>query len=106
MRLIDADVPRKQIVDWLNWYTGSEAVKCAVQEVLETFGEAPTIDAEPVRHGRWIREDAFSSMIDEPWLCSGCNLRLVLNRLDTPHNRGYYHCPNCGAKMDGGAADA
>ena len=46
---------------------------------------APTIDAEPIRHGRWI--DCSNG-----WMCSECEQD---NTYDKPY------CPNCGAKMDG-----
>ena len=45
---------------------------------------APTIDAAPIRHGRWI--DCSNG-----WMCSECNMD---NTYDKPY------CPNCGAKMD------
>ena len=49
----------------------------------------------PVRHGRWIEQEkyAFGVMYD----CSICDNRI----LDNGHSWNY--CPNCGAKMDGGA---
>lgn len=49
---------------------------------------APTIDAEPVRHGHWI---AYRSGVDTQ--CSECEWST-----DFPIARKY--CPNCGAKMD------
>lgn len=53
MRLIDANALKKPLVDWLNWYRGSEAVKCIVQEIVEDIDNSPTIEAEPIRHARW-----------------------------------------------------
>ena len=49
----------------------------------------------PVRHGRWIEQEkyTFGVMYD----CSICGDRI----LDNGHSWNY--CPNCGAKMDGGA---
>lgn len=49
----------------------------------------------PVRHGRWVEQDkyTFGTMYD----CSICGDRI----LDNGHSWNY--CPNCGAKMDGGA---
>lgn len=48
----------------------------------------PTVDAEPVRHGKWIPwkyHDGFR--------CEICK---------EPVYNKYKYCPNCGAKMDGG----
>ena len=47
---------------------------------------APALEAVPVVHARW-------KMTDSPY-CSSCNRIAVLK---------YRYCPNCGARMDGGA---
>lgn len=93
-RLIDVDAPRKTLVDWLNWYKGPDAVKYVVREVVDILDEAPTIDAEPVRHGRW--EYQYNDSI-----CSACG---YVNRCEpiTRYRNDSPYCPSCGAKMDGG----
>ena len=48
----------------------------------------PIVDAEPVRHGRWISE------CEPHYECSVCHHWFHL------YDRTNY-CPNCGAKMDG-----
>lgn len=47
----------------------------------------------PVRHGRWVHHIAGGKQISDCW-CSVCNVEQ-----ETEQN----YCPNCGAKMDGGA---
>lgn len=57
----------------------------------------PAVDAEPVRHGCWFPY----RVAGEPLLrfqCSACH-----HWVDGGTDRNY--CPNCGAKMDGGAGD-
>lgn len=92
MRLIDADKPRKTLVDWLNWYKGSEAVKSVVREAVDVLDETPTIEAEPVRHGKW-----------EAVCCSCCGHDLS-SWADAAYEEvaagNIHRCPNCGAKMD------
>lgn len=63
-----------------------------VQYVLS---HTPTIEAEPVRHGRWERKrhKLFGNSYD--YVCSACGCDYALAEYD--------YCPNCGAKMDGGA---
>lgn len=55
--------------------------------------QAPVVDAEPVRHGRWIEvRDKFNYCIGMK--CSSCGRRV--------RNCGENYCPKCGVKMDGG----
>ena len=59
--------------------------------------DAPAVDAEPVRHGRW-NKPAYAAQ-DWIWRCSackGCTEFIAANVF-------YKYCPWCGAKMDGGA---
>ena len=80
MRLIDAD---ELCADRVSNDPVVIAAKCA-----------PTIDAEPVRHGHW--DDSFDGIT--PY-CSVCGMsHNCINR--TPD-----YCPHCGAKMEGRAND-
>ena len=82
VRLIDADALKEDFRKWL-------ASDNDFRTIGNIIDEAPTIDAEPVRHGRWIKDDYYSS-----WICSECGAVVRHNCFD--------YC-NCGAKMDGGA---
>lgn len=99
MRLIDADALMKNIgkIPQLRGITYGR-MKRAVEET-------PTVDAEPVRHGRWIPVDG-EAPCDE-WDCTACGRRMTfmvdMDEDDMAEN--YWRCPNCGAKMDGGAED-
>lgn len=71
-----------------------------IQMAINCIRNAPTIDAEPVRHGRWIQ----SKIVPAYHYCSlckethkmkmSCNVYVLLK-----------YCPNCGVKM-GGEEDA
>ena len=71
--------------------------------VMQIVKEQPTIEAEPVRHGRWdddhkctvCRKEALYEQKPDPYACG----LLTLFYVDSTY------CPNCGAKMDGGADD-
>lgn len=52
---------------------------------------APAVDAEPVRHARWLDDDRYFGYGER---CSACASG------STGHGRNKY-CPNCGARMDG-----
>lgn len=99
MRLIDSDAVYKilesceirkatignPLTDWEYGYT------CGIERAESEIECAPTIDAVPVRHGKWIdRNGAIVAPFWERYECSECGAR--------SDNSNY--CPNCGARMD------
>ena len=98
-RLIDADALNKALndrVDAINenrrkgatlpniaWFSG---MACA-----ESIVEAqPTVDAVPVRHGKWIKihpQDIYE--------CSECHQNVMTSDIEC-----YKFCHHCGARMD------
>ena len=50
---------------------------------------APTVDAEPVRHGHWVRTDKTDKFT---WECSECGYGLTDCKLS--------YCYDCGCKME------
>lgn len=71
-----------------------------IDAMIKAVQDAPAVDAEPVRHGRWILEacgfDMYRRTTDCVFKCSECGLRA---------ENKYPYC-HCGAKMDGGAENA
>lgn len=65
-----------------------------IESVLEYVENLPAADVVPVVHGRWIIH------VDELGLTCECSVCHIETMCD-----GNY-CPNCGAKMDGGADNA
>ena len=59
--------------------------------------EAPTIDVAPMQHGRWVSVPHKLARV-----CSVCNRDEPYKFADIDADV-YDYCPNCGAKMDGGA---
>jgi hypothetical protein len=53
--------------------------------------EFPTVDAEPVRHGKW-------ELAEDGWYCSACELYPPFDC--DPEEKGIPYCPYCGARMD------
>ena len=87
-RLIDADAFSEQ---YGNYYAeGTE--EGYIGTVGDLIAKQPTIDAAPVRNGRWDNNGTGSKIY--PYLCTACN-----ESSDYP----FPYCPNCGAKMYGGA---
>ena len=96
MRLIDADVIEKFIEDGLNNPDKQKAFGHDAIEILTEVHYAPTIEAEPVRHGRWIEGGLFNDLAK----CSVCGAKNFTFGFVCENKFGY--CPNCGARMDGG----
>lgn len=86
MRLIDADELEKKLPNDLPY-------KASVKRVLI---QAPTIDAEPVRHGKWTTKDV--GFLQIRFVCSACG---KWEHEFWHDHRFMKYCPNCGAKMDG-----
>lgn len=81
MRLIDADALPKLII-----YQPSDEVKEIINVFTRAIAEAPTIDAEPIRHGKWNIVEGM------PTQCSLCGYYVK--------QKTYKYCPYCGARMD------
>ncbi len=95
MRLIDADALINEIDAWMKRISSEEnavanAVFDTLQSVTEMVIDANEIDAEPVRHGRWI--EGGEGIV----VCSECGEEHCWEDY-----RAAY-CEDCGAKMDGG----
>lgn len=95
MPLIDADTLWKTFEN-AGWWDNAD--RDIAQDLLD---QAPLVDAEPVRHGRWetkeyTTEDSFDDwiVIHHEEVCSECG---------KGQGERSKFCPNCGAKMDGEA---
>lgn len=90
MRLIDFEKARKEVLAVL---AGKVNTVIAIK-VVEALKKA-TIEAEPVRHGRWEEESQNSAYYGKLVSCSECGAFL-----DPKKVKAYRFCYNCGAKMD------
>ena len=90
-RLIDADKLRKDVLDMPNCYNGfSDTYDKAM--IIDLIDEQPTVDAESVKHGRWI--EPHRTYDKRAYVqCTNCGETQYLGRF-------MKYCPNCGAKMD------
>lgn len=100
-------IERRAAIEHLNVWCGGcgSAVECILAE--------PAADVAPVVHGRWVAECVlegdgwvFEDMPYNPHqhcspICSRCRKTALLDGGEDYVASPY--CPNCGAKMDGGA---
>ena len=92
-RAIDADAFRNEINEYIYPIIGNNLISGAdvFYRVLHLLEEAPTIEAEPVKHGKWIEK--YCS-----WYCSECGKSGYKGYIPAKPSD---FCPNCGARMDG-----
>lgn len=73
-----------------DWYGDSH---CSTEIFGTQIDFAPTLEVEPVKHGRWEWYDLTISFsyINRGYMCSVCGFK---------QEDETSYCPNCGAKMD------
>lgn len=84
MRLIDADALEPHEV-YFNY-------GCQRIVYMDDIDEMPTIDAEPVKHGKWIYKEFEPSKVGF-YVCSECGYVAFNEKV-------CHYCYNCGAKME------
>ena len=85
---IDTDAAYDVLTDYYHHTTDTQ--HAALREALE---RVESVDAEPVRHGRWKEDKGGYGF----WICSACGFVSEASAADML----YKFCPVCGAKMDG-----
>lgn len=83
-----------------NSYNGVRCRACGTGDAIDMIEDAPAADVAPVVHGRW--EFLGPNRLIKECMCGTCSVCKVRSKyiVDT------MLCPNCGAKMDGGADNA
>ena len=76
---------------------GNENYVYGVEAVLEYAQHLPIIDADPVKHGRWIYSDTIGGM--RYYRCTNCSEQERDCIVNENEIKWYNFCPNCGAKM-------
>ena len=102
-RLIDADSLKSKLIEWRDNDTHRKSRslverwvrKTGINVLVRAVDAFPSIPYEPVRHGCWV-ENKRGALDAASYRCSVCEGYM-------PFYNGYKYCPNCGAKMDGGA---
>ena len=103
-RYIDADaidkryVPIAPVIDW-------GTVHYEWVAFVKDINEQPTIEAEPVRHGKWKQMETVHECFDidgnKTWgikyMCESCGFKTIAIE---GHFAQYKYCPHCGARMD------
>lgn len=104
VRLIDANALVKEIESvhckGCNNYNGAMCRACEWMDAMDYIEDAPTIDAQPVKHGRFVFEKGDYRNTVDGYRCTSCG---ETYHTKVPYFSEYKFCPNCGAKMEGDA---
>ena len=84
--------PSENPIEWNRW-SGILGERTAFKYDVT---DAPTIEAEPIRHGRWEWNEygGFGN-----YHCSVCKY-IPYGKFSRKFRPDYMYCPRCGAKMD------
>lgn len=104
-------IEREELVEWIkriplkDLSDGLGLCRVIMEEdfkrAIRTIPAGTIIDVSPVVHGRW--EDSTDEWFGtDVYTCSKCRESYVLVE-GTPKQNLWNYCPNCGAKMGGGA---
>ena len=94
-RLIDADAVLKSMEIVSDKCKTLDETIIAVN-MISIVENAPEVDAEPVRRGMWIDNNAGNHDPRDRWVkCSLCGYSTT-----DRFSKEYNYCPNCGAKME------
>ena len=102
MRLIDANEVIKHLEKCIADPMFDNDYRKICFAICKYIDDVPTIEAEPVKHGRWVKHriekyDNYGNYTNAPGLtdCSNCNFSAYgIAEI-------YNFCPQCGVRMDG-----
>lgn len=101
VRPIDANALVKQIKEThckdCNSYNGVMCRACTWMDAMDYIEDATTVDAQPVKHGKWIIYNLYAQ-------CSECSVAYdfdTFQRLIPMNEKFPRHCSYCGADMRG-----
>lgn len=101
-RLIDADMLCLNLGEYFNHIRKIDKrrikqIDAIGQDIYAEITNTPTVDAEPVRYGKWEIEECTNSIdgsLYKRYRCNKCGCPTAMF-IRSPY------CSNCGAKMDG-----
>lgn len=68
-------ISRNALVEKLLLFENVEPTQRGISTAIAAVLDQPYVDAEPVRHGRWIHCNGKSNI----WYCSACGEKIIYN---------------------------
>lgn len=100
MRLIDADLTRDEVSQYITTWKCKDCLKGGGEQfvmAVDDIAYLPTVDAEPVKHARWVKTGRTNGYGDTEYKCLNCQSVIYVPD-DSMIVREKY-CFNCGCKM-------
>ena len=95
---MDECITKEQVIEWFRPYGHTDEGIPYYRLVTDIRG-MKAADVAPVLHGRWVLLD---ECYNEGVYCSACHKKVYKTCYANQKIKSKF-CPNCGAKMDGGA---
>lgn len=92
MRLIDADALLESEIERYGCVPAVCTTTINGEYLDDVLDRQPTIDAEPVRHGKWQPMNERNEIYGDVYMCDNCGHGFVICE-------NFHYCPKCGAKM-------
>lgn len=92
MRLIDADALLESEIERYGCVPAVCTTTINGEYLDDVLDRQPTIDAEPVRHGKWQPMNERNEIYGDVYMCDNCGRGFV-------SCENFHYCPKCGAKM-------
>lgn len=70
---------------------GYDVCLCTLKMAKQYINALPTIDAEPIKHGRWKTLESGNDAV-----CTNCEKYWI----PVEDKYDFWYCPRCGARMD------
>lgn len=100
MKIVDVEPIIKELykIGYKKDESGEHEFALGIDTVIYLLEQAKTVDAEPVRHGKWEKIEEYYDL--STIRCSLCHEDWSFEVYDDIESLNYRYCPNCGAKMD------
>ena len=92
----------KEITGEGDYYNGKDDMQDQIRDMVSQFPPAHVV---PVRHGRWEDKPNPQWKAYDIRYCSACGWSIHKSKLRNA-DLNWAYCPSCGARMDGGDANA
>lgn len=90
-------IDKQDAIDIFKQFKKRKWISMPIEQVIEIISVVPYVEAEPIKHGRWVYVKTIING-EKEYKCSECNAPLYC--YGTPKQAHYEWCYSCGTRMD------